>query len=120
MEEKLQGNDVNIEISLKEYGIAWIERKDEFMFYFGISVDDNCRHDRFGWGTIEKDIDIRKEYSWVDFDRVNEFVGMGFFELSLPQQISDLVSYYGTVEIFGESYTEGSTYDEVVKDKITS
>jgi len=118
MIKKLIGNDVDIETSLKEYGLAWTESKTEYHFYYGIRVDDNCSHDRFDWSDVSKDIDIREEYSWADFDAVNSFVGGGFFELSLPQQITDLISYYGSENVFGSSYTEGMTYRDVLNNTV--
>jgi hypothetical protein len=116
----LTGMDADIEISLKEHGFAWIETETEFLFYYGIKTELNeCgEHDftRFDFCSIDKEIDIKEEFDWVDFEAVNDFVGGGFFENPLEFQINDLISYYGYENVFGTSYYEGLTYNEIIKE----
>lgn len=114
--DELTGNDVNIETSLKEYGLAWIETEEEYLFYYGIQHTGEEWY-MFDFCSFPKNMDIRKEFDFVEWDKVNAFIGGDIMEYSLPQQISDLVSYYGAENIFGSSYWEGLTYNEVITGK---
>lgn len=110
---KIEGPDADIETSLKEYGIAWIEGPDNtVMFYYGIGRDGE-EYVRFDGCSFPADMDIRKEFDWCEFGRVSDFIGSDIFEGSFIQQIQDLVAYCGCEEIFGSSYWEGFTYEEI-------
>ena len=103
---KLEGVDCNIEISLKEYGFAWIEQEKEYIFYYGISHNGE-EFDFFDYGSIPVDLDILKEYDWIDLESVLNTVGSSkedWLAMCLPNQIFDLVNYYGFENIFGTSY----------------
>ena len=117
--KKLTGSDADIETSLKEYGIAWIETDTEYLFYYGIKMEENECHDmdytRFDFCSFDKDMDIKEEFNFVNWDDINSYIGMDIMDLDLPGQISDLVSYYGYENIFGSGYWEGLTYNDIVK-----
>jgi hypothetical protein len=119
---KLEGVDADIETSLKEYGFAWIEAEKEYLFYYGIKTEDigfEIEFTRFDFCSIEKDIDLKKEHDWVEWKRICEYTGLSeeeFFEKPLPLALHDLYQYYGSENIFGESYFEGLTYSEIAKD----
>lgn len=108
----LQGNDVDIDTCLSEYGLAWQESRTQFRFWYGVEVYDNpewrqAEYIRFAWSDFKKDTNVFKEFDWVDWDSVFSFVGMPREEwelLSLPQQLSDLQSYYGYENVFGSAY----------------
>ena len=108
----LEGNDVSIEISLKEYGLAWIETDTEFMLYYGIKHDGN-EYIRFDFCSFSKDMDVKKDFDWVNFEDVESYTGMSFNDMTFTQQISDLFAYYGHENVFGSSYWGGLTYDEI-------
>jgi hypothetical protein len=117
---KLEGVDADIETSLKEYGFAWIETEKEYLFYYGIKmeeVDGEIDFTRFDFCSIEKDIDLKKEYNWVEWESIFEYTGLSgkeFFEQSLPFALYDLKNYWGYENVFGESDFE-LTYNEIVK-----
>lgn len=117
---ELTGVDIDIEISLKEYGIAWIETETDILFYYGINTGLNDCNDMdyitFDFCSIDKNIDIKSEYDWADFDSVNDFVGGGFFDQDLTMQIFDLLQYYGYENVFGSTYYEGLTYNDIVQE----
>jgi len=115
---KLIGNDASIEISLKEYGFAWVENNNSYTFYYGIhgidSEDDG--YEFFGSYNIGKNVDIREEYDWVEFKDVESFIGRPFDDLSFTQKICDLYGYYGGINVFGTNYERFElTYEEVLK-----
>jgi hypothetical protein len=116
---ELTGIDVDIEISLKEYGIAWIETETDILFYYGINtgVNDcgNIDYITFDFCSIDKDIDIKSEYDWADFDAVLSFNDM-FLDEPLTMQLYTLLQYYGPENIFGSTYYEGLTYNEIVQE----
>ena len=119
MKAKLQGTGIDIEISLKEYGLAWIERENEFRFYFGIETNSNGEHISFDWGYFKKNLDFWNEFNWMNKDDVKGFLdttGMTkeeFDAMSLPNKIFDLVDYYGYENVFGSSYYGRMTYSQV-------
>jgi len=116
----IEGPDVNIEISLKEYRIAWKIGETETRFYYGIK-HNGSEYTRFDWADLENNLDVSKEFDWVDFPKVANFVGMSLKEwekLPLTQKIQDLLGYYGVENIFGTSYTDGMEYREIVSGEI--
>jgi hypothetical protein len=112
---KLTGMDVNVEIALKEYGLAWIEKEDEILFYYGINTDlDEMGWFKFDFCTISKNINAKEEYNWADFDAVSRYCDHYDWGESLLADIECLVHYYGFENVFGSSYWEGLTYDEII------
>jgi hypothetical protein len=115
MAKTWNGPDRSLEVSLREYGIAWQEKGDDFLFYYGIKREYNraehCNdYTRFDWGYIRKDTDVRKEYNWVDWKDFFVYNGNNaedWDKLPLPYKIVDLVDYYGYENILGTSYSEG-------------
>jgi hypothetical protein len=109
------GPDASLEVSLLEYGIAWQEKGDDYLFYYGIKREYNreqhCNdYTRFDWGYIRKDTDVRKAYSWVDWNDLFQHNGTwaeNWDALPLPYKIRDLMDYYGYENVFGTSYYEG-------------
>jgi hypothetical protein len=119
----IQGTDIDIDCSLIDYGFAWIESdcKEEYKFYYGISGNDKGEYTRFDWSWLKADIDIYNEYNWIDaedWNSIYNYVGMdkdSFDEMPLPHKINDLLSYYGFMNIFGESYSEGKLWNANIK-----
>ena len=113
--EDLAGTDINIDISLKEYGIAWIESESSTLFYYG--VDHNgSEFDRFDFCSIDNDTDIKSDFNWADFPSIQFCVGLSDAEwetLPLTSKIGDMLAYYGFENIFGATCYEGLTYDEI-------
>lgn len=123
--EDLEGVDVDIEISLKEYGFAWISGDTETLFYYGIKRGMDSEGDmeeeytRFDFCTLDNNIDVYSEYDWADFNALLSFTGQTkqeFDDMPLVQKIHDLIQYYGHLNIFGETYWEGLTYEDIVED----
>lgn len=113
---ELEGVDVDIEISLKEYGFAWEDLGDEYRFFYGIDMNGE-EYTRFSSAEFSKNTNVKDEFSWADFEAVDSFVGGGFLDFDLISQIQTLYQYYGSVNIFGEDYYEGMTYAEVTGEK---
>lgn len=113
----LEGPDVSIETSLQEYGFAWEIGETETTFFYGIDHDGTA-YTRFDWTDLENNLDICSEYEWADFDAIVQFVGMSrenWEKIPLVQKIYDLLSYYGTENVFSPFYTMGMTYEEVLE-----
>jgi hypothetical protein len=99
-----QGGEANLDISLGEYNLVWIKGEEETLFIYGIG---NKRFDRV---SFDNDLDVYKEFNWVNWNDLFSFVGAdkeSFDNSTLPQKISDLFIYYGYENIFGPSYWEG-------------
>ena len=112
----LEGPDVDIETSLKEYGLAWIETDTDILFYYGINHNDE-EYFMFDFCSLDKDIDILDDYDWVNFNDIYSFVGMSedeWNERPFTSKIEDLMSYYGYENVFGSSYWEGLTYQQIL------
>ena len=108
------GTDADLATSLFEYGMVWIESCNQIEFIYGIGFNDEG-YNKFDRITFNTDLDVRKEFDWVDFEEVESFTGLTsdqFDALPLPQKIYDLVSYYGFENIFGSSYWEGFQIEE--------
>ena len=110
--DKMEGVDMDIEISLKEYGLAWIETDKDILFYYGIDRNEKTTdYNRFDFCSFEKDIDIKNEFDWVDFKAVASFTGVDDYKgkIHLANIVFDLLCYYGYENVFGSSYWEGLT-----------
>lgn len=121
--DNIQGPDADIEISLKEYGFAWVEGEEDYLFYYGIK-HENSDYTRFDFGTFPKDLDVVKEFSWMDESDRDSFAQAYGYEnweeyweeqhpFSLPNIIYDLTSYWGYENIFGSTYWAGLEYIEI-------
>jgi hypothetical protein len=112
---ELEGPDASIEISLKEYGLAWKIGETETRFYFGIRRD-GAEYTRFDFADVENDTDTERDFDWASFQEVADFVGMPLEEwekMPLTQKINDLLAYHGYENIFGAATSE-MTYREVI------
>lgn len=110
---KIEGPDADIETSLKEYGIAWIVGPDNTVqFYYGVQ-HNGMFFTRFDGCSLPADMDIKQEFDWVNWEGINSFIGGDNIEEPFTQQIQDLLSYYGYENIFGSSYWEGFSYEEI-------
>jgi hypothetical protein len=114
----IEGVDANLEISLKEYGLAWYKTKTEIVFIYGIDHNGN---DFTGFDKCSFDLsaNLVDEFDWIDesdWQRFAGFIGADtseIKELPIEELIHPLVSYYGTENIFGSSYWQGDSFDEL-------
>jgi len=111
------GVDVDIDISIFEYGIAWKEipfetfiygdkLKKKYEFIYGTEYGES-RYVRFDRITMDEFEFLDLIYdSWIEVKNVLGFTGLTEKEFvdSFPHAIHDLYNYYGYIEIFGESY----------------
>jgi len=109
---KLEGVDIDIEISLKECGIAWVEDEDEILFYYGVKYAEDEWY-AFDFCTVDKNLDIKEEYSWADFGAVSKYIDYNIHNLTLVEKIIALNDYYGWENVFGSSYWEGLSYNDI-------
>jgi hypothetical protein len=102
------GTDASLEISLFEYGLIWKKVKKDYKFIYGIKVNDVGDYIWFDCAYMPIDTDIKEEFGWIDdWSGILSSVGMTekeFMDMSLPQQICDLISYYGYENVFGSCY----------------
>lgn len=100
------GGDKSLNISLGEYGLAWIARPDSILFIYSAPQFPK----RFECVEFPKDTDPKKEWDWVDWKALFSALDSSreeFFSQPLERIVSDLVAFYGPEEIFGSSYWEG-------------
>lgn len=113
------GPDISIEESLKEYGIAWEIGEKETRFYYGVG-HNGSEYTHFDWADLENNLDFDLEFNWADLLEVAIFAGAllkDWKNMPLTQKIQDLIGYYGAENVFGGSYLEPMTYEEVIKGK---
>ena len=103
------GPDASLEISLFEYGLICKETsKDNFLFYYGVGIDDEGNYNLFDYCNYSKQdiIELTNE-DWFNLDDVLSCCGLTkkeFFSSHPVSQIHDLIGYYGPENIFGSSY----------------
>jgi hypothetical protein len=112
--EGYKGTDADLETSLYEYGLIWktgVEgHEKDYHFIYGVGVDDAGNYNRFDWADIAIGVDPVEEWNWIDLQAVLSFVGMNEEEwvaLPIPFIVSDLITHYGTENVFGSTYSEG-------------
>ena len=114
---KLEGTDADLETSLKEYGMAWIETETEFLFYYGI-LENEQEYTRFDFCSFGKWMNFEEEFNWIspkDWKELEQYTGVKFKDMPFQHKIFDLYKYHGYLNIFGSTYWEGLTYSEIVK-----
>jgi len=109
--EGFTGPDASLSISLFEYGAAWRWEGDELIFIYGIPRGYNGEYKRFDRCTFARGLNVFREWSWA-FDSHSFLEAYGITKeewagFPLEQQIYDLFSYFGSLEIMGECYWEG-------------
>jgi hypothetical protein len=108
--EGFAGNDSSLSVSLIEYGLAWKEDGEYLTFYYAHPSVQG----RFGHANERKDLDPKREWSWVDWERVATSHGLSVAELlalPLPGIVTALLSQYGAENVFGASHAEGFEID---------
>ena len=115
----IEGIDASLEISLKEYGIVWKTGKTETLFFYGIETNKGD-YNRFDHGNFSNDLDVKREFCWMnesDWKRFLDCIGQNSFDqwnaFALGTKLFDLVTYFGSENVFGSSYWEGFSYGEV-------
>jgi len=99
-----EGGDADLETSLFEYGLAWHVGEAETTFIHPVS---HGLENHFERTALANDTNVRDEYDWADFESLFSYIGGDNSGHPLPQQISDLVNYYGVENVFGTDYWEG-------------
>jgi hypothetical protein len=117
-----EGPDASLEISLFEYGLAWLvtvdenTKKREYRFIYRTEVDEQSRYTKFDRARLPADVNPRKEWNWVDWSSVLSYIGMlneggdeqeamaRWMMLPLERQVDDLLAYYGYENVFGTAY----------------
>ncbi len=104
-ENSFEGQDVSIDISLKEYGVAWQVLGSKTKFVYGVEWNGSKgEFTAFDHCFFDSDIDVFSDFDWVEFDSIYSYTGLSadqWKELPMPQKITDLLSYYGRENIFG-------------------
>jgi len=100
-----EGQDVSIDISLKEYGVAWQVLGSKTKFTYGVEWDGSKgEYTTFDHCFFDTDVNVFSDFNWADFDAIYSYTGLSadqWKELPMPQKIVDLLSYYGRENIFG-------------------
>lgn len=108
-EQGFTGPDASLRESLFCYDLAYrtLPSGELLVIYRIRGEEEESRFDRT---TFKADLVTTKEWDWADWDAVRDCVGEGTHypeSAPLTTVIQDLVSFYGTEEVFGTSYWEG-------------
>ena len=113
---QLDGVDVNIEISLLEYGIAWFKKSNEITFIYSTGIDKNCDCSNFCLSSFDLNTNVKNEFDFVDWQSFCNFADIDeskLNEMPIEHVIYSLVMHEGIENIFGSTYSEGLTFDEL-------
>jgi hypothetical protein len=118
-------NDVDLATSLFEYGLIHKDLGDgKFLFIYGTQhagdTDTPDEYTKFSYANFDED-DFKSVIEDHDSgaDVVAKFTGNGmekWMEFSLPQRVSDLISYYGPEDVFGSPGNEKAIINDEVKE----
>ena len=103
-----EGQDVNLDISLYEYGLIWKKTRlgDEWDFIYGVDYDGGEYTTFDVCGITSNKKNFLEEFDWVDWNDVSQVVGLTvkqLQELEIPDIVLDLLNYYGYINVFGTS-----------------
>lgn len=118
LQDNYSGSDADLETSLFEYHLVWANEPDsngEIRFYYPSTIENDVPT-HFNWGNLKlmtTESEFKAEFNWVDdWESILNFVGADSFESWLKggfgQKISDVVSYWGTENVFGTDYNRGN------------
>jgi hypothetical protein len=113
---QLDGVDVNIEISLLEYGIAWFKEANEITFIYGTAMDEKGDFSNFYLSSFDLNTNVKNEFDFVDWQSFCSFADIDeskLNEMPIEHVIYSLVMHEGIENIFGSTYSEGLTFDEL-------
>ena len=110
--EGYEGIDVNLGISLFEYGFIWKLKDGVYTFIYGVSVDNEGNYNSFDFGTFDETLNPKKEFYWANFENVEAETGNNMENLPLYYVINDLVNFYGYECVFGSAYFPFQIVDE--------
>ena len=108
-----EGLDINIEVSLADYGIAWKKtKKDTYRFVYGVAIADSGRWVHFVSAPMSrKDWQELCDESWFKIADVAKFADMTTDELrnaeNWPSNVQSAIAYHGSENVFGLDYGEG-------------
>jgi len=107
----LQGPDASLDISLLEYGFAWIDDpdSDDIEVFYGIELSKkgDQGYTVFDNAQYKKDLDPKQEWDWVKWEEVASTNGVSVEDLlkqPLPMIIYDLFRCHGYENVFGSTY----------------
>jgi hypothetical protein len=114
-QEGYYGQDVDLETSLYEYGLAIKENEESIDFIVGISVDHEGNYYRFTEYTLTamELLNVDELFSWMNYDywiSIASLSGLTIIQwLNQPiiDKFSDLLSYFSYESIFGVNYVDG-------------
>ena len=102
--------DVNIEISLYEYGLIHKKLKDgSYIFVYGVTVNEDNEYTEFDDSTFtEKEFEeLIEKGGWFELNDILSFCDIKkeeWLKLPLYQRIYDSFLFHGYENIFGTSY----------------
>lgn len=109
--QNFRGDAMRLAISVFEYGLVWRELENEFLFVYRHPSIAN----KFDRCLLSKVTEPENEWGWAlksEFFRATGMEKDKWLALPLTQQVTDLVSYYGTANVFGSSYWKGFEISE--------
>lgn len=113
---QLDGADVNIEISLLEYGIAWFKKANEITFIYGTDIDEKGDCSNFCLSSFDLNTNVKEYFDFVNWQSFCNYAGIdeiALNEMPIEQVILPLLNYEGSDNIFGSHYADGLTFDEL-------
>ena len=103
------GCDVNLEISLFEYGLLWLKQQDTIQFIYAVACDTEgnaVMFDTCTLGIAECNTYVQ-DNSWVDKKGLLSYLGLTarqWNRVEPENKIESLRSYYGYENVFGTCY----------------
>lgn len=114
------GTDANLATSLLEYGlvIRYVPRRRSWQCIYRNDYESGKYCD--GWIT-EQDLKEMFLSGWakdklIDFCRYVSMSWLEWLESSVASRISDVISYFNSMDVFGYDYSAGRTLEEVARE----
>lgn len=104
-----QGVDVDLAISLYEYGLIWRAWPEEnsTIFLFNVSYSEDDSKSMFARESFNNDTDFRKEFSHVDWPGFVKTLGISeeeWMNQDICWKVYDLLNHLGYRNVFGEGH----------------
>lgn len=105
------GSDASLEISLREYGLAWTEDDEFFTFIYGIKTGENeygeAKFVRFDSVSFDKDAEPKKEWNWIkeeEWTEIEDAFDENLEDIPFVQIVNEILIRHGFENVFGSSW----------------
>lgn len=104
-----EGVDVDLGISLYDYGLVWrtLPEENRTLFLFNVSYSVNDSKSLFARDSFDNDTNFREKFDWINWPGFLGTMGLDeeeWLDQSIGLKVYDLLNYVGYANVFGKGH----------------